>query len=233
MAWVDNWTANNIVLQNAEKMLREVHVDEDLVAKLHSFNEEHGVVGIMPPMEQLREAGLDDVTTHIDELGGVMSACRVLKLLFAIPRSRDGFISMLHPWNGDTRKVELTEELSARLDLIRASQEYQRRRQCVNLGSDLFLEDLKIAARAKARAEAHSGEGGGAAEGASGAGASGAGPGGAGASAAEGASAGGASAEEGKKGKKRKSDGGGAQELQQNKSPKKKGSKDKKASRLR
>ena len=48
MAWCDTWTPKNVVLEDAEKMVRDVHVDENLVAKLHDFMKEKGVFGIMP-----------------------------------------------------------------------------------------------------------------------------------------------------------------------------------------
>mmetsp|Transcript_14566 Transcript_14566/g.35191 ORF Transcript_14566/g.35191 Transcript_14566/m.35191 type:complete len:192 (+) Transcript_14566:67-642(+) len=167
-----------------------VHINKDMVEKLHTFMKEKGVFGIMPPIEQLKAEGMDDVVEHIDELGGVMSACKALKLLLTIPKSRNGSMKITRPGATygqvvDTRTIELTEETIARLDAIRESKEYTRRRHCVNLGKDLFLEDLKIRLAAKAKAQA---EGGDAAEGAT-----------HGASQPEGVTAEGASVEEGKK----------------------------------
>jgi len=48
-------------------------------------------------MEQLRAEGLDDVADHIDELGGVMSACKALRILLTIPKSRNGTMKITKP----------------------------------------------------------------------------------------------------------------------------------------
>lgn len=49
------------------------------------------------PIEQLKAEGMDDVVEHIDELGGVMSACKALKLLLTIPKSRNGSMKITRP----------------------------------------------------------------------------------------------------------------------------------------
>ena len=55
-----------------------------------------------------------------------------------------------------TLGLELSDTKSLRALNTSPFQEYKRRRQCMTLGSDLFLEDLKILRRAEAKARTSS-----------------------------------------------------------------------------
>ena len=113
---------------------------------------------------------MEDVLELIERLGGLMRACKAMKLLLQVPKSRNGMLTLTRPGAvygqaKDTRKIEVTEEITRRLDLIRDSPEYVMRRSCVNLGKDLFLEQVKMRLVAKAEAESKEQEGGSAEDG--------------------------------------------------------------------
>ena len=69
-------------------------------AKLNTFIEEQGIPGVMPTMDQLTEAGLNDVVDGINLLGGIMRACKVTKLLMLLPKARKGFLNITVPNSG-------------------------------------------------------------------------------------------------------------------------------------
>ena len=113
---------------------------------------------------------MEDVLELIERLGGLMRACKAMKLLLQVPRARNGKLTLTRPGSiygqaKETRKIELTEEITRRLDLIRDSPEYVMRRSCVTLGKDLFLEQAKMRLVAKAEAESKEQEGGSAEDG--------------------------------------------------------------------
>jgi hypothetical protein len=67
-----------------------------------------------------------------------------------IPKSRKGVMSISLPplrfgQKKQVTKLELTDELQARIDAIRSDKEYQKRKACHDLGRDLFIEEAQKA----------------------------------------------------------------------------------------
>lgn len=118
-----------------------------MTASINEYIAEQGIPGIMPTLEQLREAGLDDAANGVQLCGGIKRACKVCKLVMLLPKARKGFLNVKQPtgmmWGQKQKvtQVELTEEMKARVDTLRNTSEYKKRKACHDLGRDLFVQE--------------------------------------------------------------------------------------------
>jgi len=125
--------------------------------QIYAFVEEKGVPGIMPTVAQLVEV-LPEAVNAINRAGGVMRAAKALNLLMTFPKSREGVMNVPVPTKGwgdekTSIAVELTEEIKAKIEVIKSDAEYKKRQACNSLDKDLFVSDALAAIRAEAGAQ--------------------------------------------------------------------------------
>lgn len=133
----------------------------ELRESLLAVSAAEGVPFMMPTAEQIERAGKPELVAAVAAAGGVKQAAERAGVSFLLPRAAGGKLkfprliasldpatrkklSMLPP--GQAQKaagadlVELSETMSARVEAMRETNEYQTRKRCLDLGKDLFRE---------------------------------------------------------------------------------------------
>jgi hypothetical protein len=64
---------------------------------INKFIASNGIPGVMPTMEMFEDAGMIALVHAINHCGGVMRACKVMKLLMLLPKSKNGVMTVTRP----------------------------------------------------------------------------------------------------------------------------------------